>query len=69
LINTYLSRREGRHKHSGCSEIVVTLALRKLHIGSILELLVHVLDLILIDGDLRGLQDGGLNKGEVRVTI
>jgi hypothetical protein len=51
------------------SEIVITFSLRKIHVGSVLELLVHVLDLILIDGNLRGLEDWGLNESEVRVTI
>jgi hypothetical protein len=51
------------------SEIVITFSLRKIHVGSVLELLVHVLDLILIDGDLRGLEDWGLNESEVGVTI
>jgi hypothetical protein len=51
------------------SEIVITFSLRKIHVGSVLELLVHVLDLILIDGNLRGLEDWGLNESEVGVTI
>ena len=41
----------------------------QLHGGGLLELLVHGLHLALVDGDLRGLQNGVLNKGEVGVTI
>ena len=51
------------------SEIVITFTLRKIHVGSVLELLVHVLDLILIDGDLRGLKNWCLDESEVGVTI
>jgi hypothetical protein len=50
------------------SEILVLVG-RKFHTGGILELLVHVLDLILVDRDLRRLKHGGLNEGQVRVTI
>lgn len=53
----------------GRSEIVITFALRKFHVGSVLELLVHVLNLILIDGDLRGLKNWSLNECQVGVTI
>lgn len=50
------------------SEIFV-LVNWELHTCGIFELFVHVLDLILIDGDLRWLENGGLDEGEVGVTI
>lgn len=50
-----------------CSELVI-FTLREIHASGIFELLVHVDDLILIDRDLRGLEDGGLNEGQVGVT-
>lgn len=51
----------------GSSEVLVLIE-RELHSGGILEFLVHVLNLVGIDGNFRGLKDGGLNEGEVGVT-
>ncbi len=64
---------KGEHAHSVdqatiTSEVLV-LVDGELHLGGLLQLGVHGLDLALVDGDLGGLQDGGLNKGQVGVTI
>ena len=50
------------------SSELVSFSLGELHTGSILELLVHVLDLILIYNDLWGLEYWGFNESQVRVT-
>ena len=60
---------DGILKRKLTSSELVVLTFGKLHTGSILELFVHVLDLILIYGDLRRLENRGLNKGQSGVTI
>jgi hypothetical protein len=51
-----------------CSEVLVFVG-GELHSCGFLDLSVHGLDLALVDGDLRGLQNGGRNKGKAGVTI
>lgn len=38
------------------------------HVGGIVELLVHLGDVSSVEGDLRGLEDGGLHKGKLSVV-
>lgn len=47
---------------------LIFFAFWKLHLGSVHQLLVHVGDLILVNRDLRRLEDRGLHKGQVGVT-
>jgi hypothetical protein len=53
---------------SSSSEIVFLTSLGKVHVSRIVELLVHVVDLLLINGDLGGLKNWCLDKSEVGVT-
>jgi hypothetical protein len=55
-------------KNSDSSEIIVFTG-RKVHASGILELLVHVLDLLLINCDLARLEDWGFNQSQVGVSI
>ena len=51
----------------GCSEVFI-FSFRKIHVSSILEFLVHCVDLILVNNNFRGLKDGSFNEGKVGVT-
>lgn len=53
---------------STSSEVVVFTSLGQLHGSSIFELLSHSLDLILVNENFRGLEDGGFYEREGRVT-
>jgi len=53
---------------SDCSELVTFITLRELHASGIFKLLVHVVDLLLINSDFRGLENWSLNEGQVGVT-
>jgi hypothetical protein len=49
------------------SEILI-VPFWELHLSSSIELLVHLLDVIVVDKDFGGLEDWGLNKSQVGIS-
>ena len=55
--------------YSDCSEVITIVTLGEFRVGGICELFVHILNVLLIKNDLRGLKNWSLNKGQIVITI